>query len=218
MGLFEVFKLSISRQEVIEGVLGVDPNFYRIAFLIDLLLSFGQRESTRNHQLPLHEVIASNHLGDGMLNLKPGVHLHEKMLIRIQVEDELHCPGVVVSDSFGSIDSRTADILADEVWYIGRSFFYNLLMSSLDWAISFKQMDVVSMGIAEDLNFDVPRPRDVLFNKHSIIFEGLQWLSLAGLESFGKVFFLCDNSHAFSSSAWDCFDQDGVAHFLGLVG
>lgn len=53
-------------------------------------------------------------------------------------------------------------------------------MSSLNGAISFVKMDIVSMLIAENLNLNVPRSSNILFDENSIILESFQRFSLAG--------------------------------------
>ena len=60
--------------------------------------SCAQRQGLpRGHaQLPLHQVQAGDHLGDRVLHLQPGVHLHEVELAAL-LGDELHGAGVHVS-------------------------------------------------------------------------------------------------------------------------
>eukprot|EP00658_Telonema_sp_P-2_P062300 TRINITY_DN50967_c0_g1_i1.p1 TRINITY_DN50967_c0_g1~~TRINITY_DN50967_c0_g1_i1.p1 ORF type:complete len:122 (-),score=37.69 TRINITY_DN50967_c0_g1_i1:25-390(-) len=49
-------------------------------------------------------------LGDRVLNLKTGVHLHEVELTRISVEDELNSSSTNVANCFCSLDSNIANL------------------------------------------------------------------------------------------------------------
>jgi len=44
------------REEVIERIFGIDSDFNSITFLLNLMLLFGERESTCNEELPLNKV------------------------------------------------------------------------------------------------------------------------------------------------------------------
>jgi hypothetical protein len=56
----------------------------------DVLLRERERLPRRDAQLLLDEVEAGDELGDGVLDLQPGVHLHEERLVRgVARHDEL---------------------------------------------------------------------------------------------------------------------------------
>src|SRR5439155_3455394 len=85
---------SMPREEVPPGVLGVDATFDRVAVRGDLQT----RERTTEGDLDLQgdQVEPRHHLGDGMLDLDPRVHLQE-IEGAVLVEDALHRAGVDVA-------------------------------------------------------------------------------------------------------------------------
>jgi hypothetical protein len=51
----------------------------------DVILSKRERLPGGDAHLPVDEVDAGDHLGDGVFDLQPGVHLHEEELLGIGV-------------------------------------------------------------------------------------------------------------------------------------
>lgn len=157
------------RKEVIERIFRVDSDFDSITFLLNLVLFFGERESTGNKELPLNKVLSSNLLGNWMFNLKSCVHLHEVMFVGIEIKNELNSTCIVISYSFGSLDSWLTNLRSDCLWNIWWGLLNDFLMSSLDWTISFVQMNVIFHHITENLNFNMTWFCYVFFDQNSII-------------------------------------------------
>lgn len=107
-----------------------------------------------------------------MLNLKPSIHLHEIVFVWVQIENELDSSGIVITNSFGSADGWATDRLSDLISDIRWCLLHDFLMSSLDGTVPLIEVNVIFMFISENLNLDMPRPCDVPFDDHSIIFEG----------------------------------------------
>ena len=63
-------------------------------------------------ELPLDQVGAGDHLGDRVLHLQPGVHLHEVEPV-LGVQDELHRAGADVLYGAGGADGGLAQLPAD---------------------------------------------------------------------------------------------------------
>ena len=53
-------------------------------------ITISDRQNATYSDLPLHQVSAGDHLGDGVLHLQSGVHLHEVELL-VWVHNKLHC-------------------------------------------------------------------------------------------------------------------------------
>lgn len=53
-----------------------------------------------------------------------------------------------------------------------RCFFQDLLMTSLNRAIAFEQVNTVALGVSEDLDLDVSWASKVLLDENSIIAKG----------------------------------------------
>ena len=90
-------------------------------------------------------------------------------------------------------------------------------MSSLDSAVSFVQMQVVSVLVSEDLHLNVSGLLDILLNDHVIIAETLHGLSLGGLELLLELTLGLDDTHTFSTAAKSCLEHDREANALGLL-
>lgn len=106
-----------------------------------------------------------------MLHLQSGVHLHEVVLIAVQVENKLNRSCVVVADSPSCLDCRSAHISPDGLADVGRGLLDHFLVPALDRAVSFVQMDVVTVRVSEDLHLDVSGSSDVLLDEYPIIAE-----------------------------------------------
>ena len=66
-------------------------------------------------------------------------------------------------------------------------FFNELLMPSLERAIAFSECERASAAVAEDLHFDVPCARDVLFEIRAAVAEITRAESSHGLEFRRKL-------------------------------
>jgi hypothetical protein len=107
-----------------------------------------------------------------VLDLHPGVHLHEVHLAL--GEQELHGTGVLVAHSLGRTHRQVADVGALLRRQLrARGDFDELLVAALDRAITLEQMHDVAEAVTEDLRFDVLGIDDALFEKHLRLAERL---------------------------------------------
>lgn len=152
-----------------------------------------------------------------MLNLQSCIHFHKVVLIRIQVKNKLDCACIIVSDCFGCIHCWIAYWLSDYIANVRWSLLHDFLVSSLNWTISLEQMNVIFVFVSEYLHFDVSGSSYVFLYNDSVVFECFQWLSFTGFKSFIKLLFFMNNSHSFTSTSWDSFNQNRKANFLRLL-
>ena len=82
-------------QKSLVRVLGINARLDRMTIGGDLVLLQRQRLPHGDAQLPLHEIEAGDHLGHGMLDLQPRVHLDEIEAGRIG--DELDRAGADIA-------------------------------------------------------------------------------------------------------------------------
>ena len=76
----------------------------------DVVLPDRQLLARRDSDLLLDEVDTGDHLGDGMLDLQAGVHLHEEKLVGpVRGDDEFDGAGTGVVDAAGGIAGGRAD-------------------------------------------------------------------------------------------------------------
>ncbi len=99
--------------EIPVGVFGVDPALDGVTPEIPPVSLEADRLSRRHPDLLLHEVEAGDHLGDRMLDLDPGVHLHE-VEPPVDVEEKLQRAGTDVADVRRQRHRRLAHALAEQ--------------------------------------------------------------------------------------------------------
>ena len=100
------------RAEVVVRILGVDAAFQGMAPGDDVLLAKRERLTGGDPDLLADQVDAGDHLGDGVLDLDPGVDLDEVELILL-IDQELTGTGIDVTDSPGQADRGLADLGTD---------------------------------------------------------------------------------------------------------
>ena len=157
----ELGDLARRRQEPAAcGVLGVDAALDRVASPLDRRLVEGERQSGGHSDLLGDEVDAGDHLGDRMLDLKSRVHLEEvELAVGVQ---ELDGAGVVVADRARHRDGGFAHCAACLFGEQGSGALLDeLLVAALRRAVALTEPDHVAVGVADDLDFDVPRPGQV---------------------------------------------------------
>lgn len=140
---------------------------------LQLVLAHGQAVTRRNLQsvlstpqlislsyldLPLDQILSGNHFRDGMLNLQTRIHFHKVKGLIGAVKDKLHSPCAHVVDGLGCRHRLFSQLLSQlfaQIW--SRCLFNHLLVSTLDAAVSLKQVDTVSVSICKHLNLNVTR-------------------------------------------------------------
>jgi hypothetical protein len=205
------------RQEPALGILGVDPRLDRMAADCECVLRERQSLAGRDAQLPLHQVDAGDHLGHRMLDLQPGVHLHE-VERAVLLGDELDGAGADVADRLGRGDRGLAHRTAPPGRHAGRRrLLQHLLMAALHRAVALEEIDCVAVRIAEHLDLDVPRRGQVLLQQHPVVAEGGLGLALRRGERRGEVLRTLDDLHSLAAAAGGRLDQHGKADALALA-
>src|SRR5215470_18638633 len=106
-----------------------------------------------------------------MFHLKPRVHF-EKIEPPGRIENEFHRACAAVSDGAGGSDSCGAHLRAQFRCHGGRRCFLDdFLMAPLDRALALEYVNGISMGIAQNLKFDMSRLTNVFFDKNAIVAE-----------------------------------------------
>mmetsp|Transcript_6174 Transcript_6174/g.22712 ORF Transcript_6174/g.22712 Transcript_6174/m.22712 type:complete len:591 (-) Transcript_6174:66-1838(-) len=207
------------RQEAALGLLRVDARLEGVP--PDGQLALGERQAlAHGHaQLPLHEVGAGDHLGDGVLHLQARVHLHEEELVRARVHDELHRARADVADGARGGDGGLADGLA-EVRRDGgrRRLLDHLLVAPLHAAVALEEVHAPAVRVGEHLHLDVPRPLDVPLQDHLLVTERRLGFSARRRELRRELRGLVHDAHALAAAAKHRLDEHRVAHRGGLGG
>src|ERR671911_835686 len=142
-------------QEVAAGVLGVDPELYRVPVGREGILRDLQTLARDHLQLFGNDVDAGDHLRHGMLHLETGVHL-DKVEFSVRVA-ELYGPGTLVTqgaDQIGRGSHETVPYVLRQAWR--RRFLDELLVAALDGTVPLGEGYRLPVRVGEDLYLHVP--------------------------------------------------------------
>jgi hypothetical protein len=191
-----------------------------VAVDAQLILLERKRLAAGHAQLPFDQVEPGDRLGDRMLHLQPRVHLHEEeaqVAVRRRLGDELHRARAHVAHRFCRGHGSRAHLAPASLAHAGRGrLFQHLLVAALHRAVALEQVEALAMAVAEYLDLDVPRPRDVAFDQHRVVAEAVARLALAGGERGLELLGLVDDAHALAAAAGAGLDQHRVADAVGL--
>ena len=135
-------------------------------------------------QLEFDQVDPGDQLSDRVLDLKPGVHLHEEELVRVRRghnEFDGACTDVV--DAAGGVTSGGADTGAGGlVQQRGWRFLDDLLMAALQAALPLTEVNDVAVAIGKHLDFDVPGHQNEPLQEQRVVAEGRRRFAARGGE------------------------------------
>ena len=168
----------------------------------------------RNPDLLLDDVDAGDELGHRVFDLDARVHFEEEE-VPLVVEEELERPGVRVLHRARGIDDRAAELAAH---LLGdghrRPFLEQLLVTPLDRALALAEVHDRAVVIAEDLELDVARVLDVLFEIDVADAERRLGFALGRLERLGELAGGPDDAHAAAAAARHRLDDHREAEIL----
>ena len=135
-----------------------------------------------------------------MFHLKAGVHFNEiELAIFIK---ELDRAGIAIPHANHGIGNRGADPFAFfRRQGRRRSLFKHFLVTTLQGAIAFKQVNGVTMHVTNDLQFDVARFAKILFHVNGGIAKVLQCFLTGHGKCLGKILFALNDFHAATTAA-----------------
>src|SRR5690606_27313285 len=200
---------------------GVEAGLHGPAVEGDVVLLQRDRLAGGDAQLPFHQVDAGDRLGDRVLDLQPGVHLHEPDAVGLQplggVGDEFDGAGADVVHGLGRADGGVGDGRAGGGVHAGGGrLLDDRLVAALQRAVAFVQVDDVALAVAEHLHLDVARAGDVFLDQDPRVAEGGLALSLGRGEAVGEVLGPVDLLHALAAAAGDRLDQHRIADGVGF--
>src|SRR6266568_3173495 len=200
--------------EIIEGILGIDAAFDGMAFEMNVLFGKVERLAHRDEDLLLDQIDPGDLFGDGMLDLDALVDL-EEIEIAAVIDQELHRAGIGVMGDLGDPHGRFAHALAQVLVLVfderRGGFLDDFLVAPLDGAIPFAQMDDVAAGVGQDLEFDVVRVLDELFNVNAGVAEGFFGFRARRMVTLDQGNVVVGRAHSASPAAGDGFDHDRIA-------
>ena len=123
---------------------------------------------------------------------------------------------VFVFDRVGQLDRGAAHRLAHGGRDEGRGrFLQQLLVAALDGAVALADMDDLSVLVGQDLELDVVRILDQLFEIKRAIVKGFFRLHVRGVEALDEADVVMRLPHAASAAARDRLDHDRITDLLG---
>lgn len=152
-----------------------------------------------------------------MLYLQSRIHLHKVKLICFSIKDKFNCSCIEISHSLSSLNCSFTNTFSDLRWYLWRSFFYNLLMSSLNWAISLVKIYIVTMLITEHLDLNMSWLLNVFFNNNMLIIETFKGFSFSCIKLILEFTFVFHDSHTLTSSTEGSFNHNGETDLFALI-
>src|SRR5690606_37284387 len=123
----------------------------------DMKLLLRQRKgfSLCNRDLFFDKINSSDHLGNGMFHLEPGIHF-QKIEIKLLVNNELDRSNTRVLTGFYESECTLTHLFPNlRRENNARCLFDDFLMSALDRTFTFEEVYAVSMFVCQDLDLDV---------------------------------------------------------------
>ena len=153
------------------GIFGVDAAFDGMARKCDVVLAVSEARSRRDADLFLDEIETGQHFGHRMFDLQARIHLDEiEGAILVQeldgsdtgVAELRHGLGDALADrgALGGVEGRRGRLLP------------HLLVSTLQRAIAFAEVNGLAAAVAQHLNLDVARLFEILFDIDAVVAEG----------------------------------------------
>ena len=210
---------AIVGDEVVLGVLGGDPALQRVAVEAHRVLGrdagLGERADTAalgDPDLRLHDVEAGHDLGHRVLDLDARVDLDEVEGARVGIHQELDRAGADIVGGAADLERRLAQGRPPLLVEIGgRRPLDHLLVAALDGAVALEQVDQVAVGVAQQLDLDVPRAADQLLEVDLVLAEGGLGLAPRREHGIQQLLLAVDRPHATTAAAPGGLEHHRVA-------
>ena len=162
----------------------------------------------------LDDVYAANQFGDRMLDLHPGVHFNEiELAVLIQ---ELESSRAAIANPLAGVHAHLTDPATLLRGNAGSGRFFNdLLVAALHGTVAFAEMNGVTVGIGQHLNFNVTRMLQVLFHVHGRVAEGRLRLAAGQIEGGQQRRLAMHDPHPAPAAAAGRLNDDWVADLVG---
>ena len=156
-----------------------------------------------------------DHLGDRMLDLEPGVDLHE-IVVFVAVQQKFDGAGIGVVGRLGRLDRGLADLLRQFRRQVeGRGDLHQLLVAALDGAVPGTEMDGLAVLVGDDLHLDMLGVEHHLFQVDRVVVEGGHGLLAGDLVLFLQILVTVDAADAPAAAAGGGLEHQRIAVFFG---
>lgn len=162
-----------------------------------------------------HNINASDLFSNGVLDLDSRVDLDEVVAVLL-VDKELGGTGIAVVDRLGQLDGVGKNGISGLYGKVlGRSNLNNLLVATLDGAVTLIQVDNVAMVVTEELDLNVLGLVKETLNKDGTVTKGRLGLGSSTLKALLEGLRLTNNTHATTTATVGGLDDDGEAILVG---
>src|SRR5208283_4677754 len=166
--------------------------------------------------LALDDIDSGDDLGDGVLDLEPGIDLDEVERAGLVIDQELDGAGVLVTDLPADRKRRLADGGAYKCGDVGgRGDRDDLLVPPLERAIALVEVNQTAVPIAKKLHLDVLGAADELLEEHVRAAESVPGLTARLVERGVERISTFHDSHAAPAAAHRRLDDHRVAQRPG---
>ena len=193
----------------------------RIADTLDCVLAFNadflavQSIAFSHFNLCLDNVDTRNHFRNRVFYLYTRVNF-DKVEFFIICHEELNRTRVDIIDILHQFQRRIANIPAQlRRQRERRRNFYNLLMTPLNGAVPFKEVNDIAVFVTHDLNFYVLRIDNTFFQVDFIVAESELRFGLSAFICFLEVGHFVDHTHPAATATINGFKHNRQAHFFG---
>ena len=203
-------------REAAAGVLGVEADLDRVPARRRRVAL--QPAAGRDVQLQADEVGARDRLGDGVLDLQPGVDLHEGEAAALGLVEELDGAGAAVAGLPRQPDRRLGELaLLPGVQGRAGGLLDDLLVAALVAAVAHAERPDAALAVGHQLHLDVARGADEALHQHARVAERLRRLGAGALEGLRDLVLAVDAAHAAPAAAGRGLDHQREAELAGLA-
>jgi hypothetical protein len=200
--------------EALGGILGSDTTLDGETASGDAVLSQTQllkSGTSGDLNLGSDDIDTSDLLSDSVLNLDTRVDLNEVVAVLL-VDQELGGTGVAVLDGLGQSNGISQDLVADiDGEVLGGSNLDDLLVTTLDGAVTLEQVDNVALVVTEQLDLNVLGLVEEALDEDSTVAEGGLGLGGGTLKGITQGSLVADYTHTTATTTEGSLDDNGEA-------
>ncbi|MNF70293.1 hypothetical protein D3C84_521990 [compost metagenome] len=168
-------------------------------------------------QLPGHQIEAGDQFSHRVFHLQPGVHF-QKVELPVRVQQKLHSASAHIVHRATGLERRFAHGLAQFGGHDRAGcFFDDFLMAALDRTVAFAEVDQVAVLVAEQLNLNVTRIDQRLFEDQFVAAKPVQCLGARGANLCEQIPCIVHQAHAASAAAGTGLDHQRIADAFGFA-
>ena len=206
--------LSRWRNKIFIWIFGIYPTLYSMIFYFHWIWINIQSFTSSKLNLFFYQIYTCYNLCNWMLHLYSCVHFH-KIKVHMFIYKKLYSSNCYISYSFCYTLSSFPHFFSQTFWNkCWRTFFYQFLMSSLYWTISFWKIYYFTFAITHNLKLYVMWLFNIFFHINIWITKVCFCFRLCHNNRIFKSFLTNNDSHTFSATTSSSFYYYGISNFF----